>query len=148
MELLRAHPELMPDAVEELIRFSAPVPHATFRVSTEPLELEGVQIPARKQVLIGIGAADRDPNVYADPDQLDITRAARSHLAFGHGIHFCLGAPLARLEARIAFGALFHRFPELRLAGDRRDLRWAHGDGLVLRGLEELPVRPGKPSGR
>jgi cytochrome P450 len=128
---------------EELIRFSAPVPHATFRVTTEPVDLEGVQIPARKQVLICLGAAGRDPNFYDNPAVLDIARESRPHLGFGHGIHFCLGAPLARLEGRIAFGALLRRFPKLRLAVDRDELRWTHGDGLVLRGLDSLPVRLG-----
>jgi len=133
----------MPAAIEELIRYSAPVPHATFRVTTEPLDLAGVRIPAGKQVLIGLGAADRDPNFYDDPARLDIAREPRAHLGFGHGIHFCLGAPLARLEARVAFGALLGRFPGLRLAVDRSELRWTHGDGLVLRGLDELPIRLG-----
>ena len=136
----------MPAAIEELIRFSAPVPHATFRVTTEPIDLEGVEIPAHEQVLICLGAANHDPGFYDDPAVLDINRESRPHLGFGHGIHFCLGAPLARLEARIAFSALLRRFPDLKLAVDRRDLRWTHGDGLVLRGLDELPVRLGQPA--
>jgi cytochrome P450 len=148
LRLLRDHPDRMPDAVEELIRFSAPVPHATFRVTTEPIELGGVEIPAREQVLICLGAANHDPNVYDDAAALDITRAPRPHVGFGHGIHFCLGAPLARLEARIAFNALFERFPNLALAADRRALQWTHGDGLVLRGLDRLPVRLGPPKRR
>jgi cytochrome P450 len=141
--LLRDDSSRMPAAIEELIRFSAPVPHATFRVTTEPINLEGVEIPADDQVLICLGAANHDPNVHEAPDVLDITREPRPHLGFGHGIHFCLGAPLARLEARVAFSTLFQRFPDLELAVDRRDLRWTHGDGLVLRGLDELPVRLG-----
>jgi cytochrome P450 len=145
LQLLRAHPERMPAAVEELIRFSAPVPHATFRVTTESVALDGVEIPAGAQVLIGLGAADRDPGAYEDPTALDIDRTPRPHLGFGHGIHYCLGAPLARLEARIAFRALLDRFPELRLAADRHELQWTHGDGLVLRGLDALPVRLGLP---
>ena len=144
--LLRDDSSRMPAAIEELIRFSAPVPHATFRVTTEPIELEGVEIPAREQVLICLGAANHDPGVYDDPAVLDISREPRPHLGFGHGIHFCLGAPLARLETRIAFSALLRRFPDLELAVVRRDLRWTHGDGLVLRGLDELPVRLGQPA--
>src|SRR5262249_12844800 len=130
----------------ELIRYSAPVPHATFRVTTEPIELGGVVIPTGDQVLICLGAANHDPTVYDDAAVLDITRAPRPHLGFGHGIHFCLGAPLARLEARIAFNTLFERFPDLTLAVDRRALQWTHGDGLVLRGLDRLPVRLGVPA--
>jgi cytochrome P450 len=145
LRLLRQDPGRMPVAVEELIRYSAPVPHATFRVTTEALDLEGVQIPAGRQVLICLGAANRDPGVYDRPTVLDINRKPRPHLGFGHGIHFCLGAPLARLEARLAFRALFGRFPGLRLAVHRQDLQWTHGDGLVLRGLNTLPVRLGAP---
>jgi cytochrome P450 len=141
--LLCEDPARLPAAIEELIRFSAPVPHATFRVTTEPVELGGVEIPAREQVLICLGAANHDPDFFDDAAALDISREPRPHLGFGHGIHFCLGAPLARLEARIAFGALLRRFPDLALAVDRRELRWTHGDGLVLRGLDVLPVRLG-----
>jgi cytochrome P450 len=137
----------LPAAIEELIRFTAPVPHATFRVTTESMELAGVEIPAREQVLICLGAANHDPGFFEDPAGLDISREPRPHLGFGHGIHFCLGAPLARLEARVAFGSLLDRFPDLELAVDRRELSWAHGDGLVLRGLDELPVRLGAPNG-
>jgi cytochrome P450 len=144
--LLREDPARLPDAIEELIRFSAPAPHATFRVTTEPINLQGVEIPAHEQVLICLGAANRDPGVYDDPAVLDINRESRPHLGFGHGIHFCLGAPLARLEARIAFSSLLRRFPDLELAVGRRDLRWTHGDGLVLRSLDELPVRLGQPA--
>jgi cytochrome P450 len=143
---LRQEPDRLPDAIEELIRFSTPVPHATFRVTIEAMDLEGVAIPAHEQVLICLGAANHDPYVYDHPAVLDISREPRPHLGFGHGIHFCLGAPLARLEARIAFRTLLRRFPDLTLAVDRRDLRWTHGDGLVLRGLDELPVRLGPPA--
>lgn len=140
LQLLSKEPERMPAAIEEFIRYSAPVPHATFRVSTERVELDGVDVPAGKQVLVCLGGANHDPEVREDPEVLDVTRPPKSHLGFGHGPHFCLGAPLARLEARIAFTALLERFPHLRLAVSRDDLRWSHGDGLVLRGLAELPV--------
>jgi cytochrome P450 len=140
LQLLADEPERIPAAIEELVRYSAPVPHATFRVSTEPVELDGVVVPAGKQVLVCLGGANHDPDVRDDPEVLDVSRPPKSHLGFGHGPHFCLGAPLARLEARIAFTALLGRFPHLRLAVARDDLRWSHGDGLVLRGLAELPV--------
>ena len=141
LRLLAAEPDRIPDAVEEMIRFSAPVPHATFRVTTELVELDGIEVPAGQQVLVCIGGANRDPGVRDEPDRFDVRRPPRHHLGFGHGIHFCLGAPLARLEGRIAFGALLRRFPELALAVPRDQLQWSHGDGLVLRGLAGLPIR-------
>lgn len=140
---LRADLGRLPEAVEELMRFTAPVPHATFRVTTEPVELGGVTIPAHRQVLVCLASADRDPSAFDDPDRLDVTRARCAHLAFGHGTHSCLGAPLARLEARVAFCGLLARFPGLRLAVPRDQLHWTHGDGLVLRGLDRLPVHLG-----
>jgi cytochrome P450 len=130
----------MPAAIDELMRFSAPVPHATFRMTTAPVEIDGIEIPAHEQVLVSLGAANRDPNHFPAPDVLHIRRGDGPNLGFGHGTHFCLGAPLARLEARAAFGALLRRHPELRLAVDRDALAWTHGDGLVLRGLASLPV--------
>jgi cytochrome P450 len=130
-------------AVEEFLRFDAPVPHATFRWTSVETEIGGVRIPAGEQVLICLAAANRDPARFADPDQLALDRAESRHLAFGHGIHFCLGAPLGRMEGRLAFSALLTRFPELRLAVPVSSLHWSHGDGLVLRGLAELPVVPG-----
>jgi cytochrome P450 len=133
-------PSLLPDAVEELLRFCAAVPHGTFRMTTETVDLGGTVIPQGKQVLVCLAAANRDPRLWADPDMLDIRRPPTAHLAFGHGIHFCLGAPLARLEAHVAFRALLGRFPRLQLAVPRAELAWNHGDGLVLRGLGALPV--------
>lgn len=140
LSVLAAEPGLLPGAVEELLRYSAAVPHATFRVTTESMDLGGTTIPAGKQVLVCLAAANRDPSRWPDPDRLDLRRPTRPHLAFGHGAHFCLGAPLARLEARVALGVLLRRFPKLRLAVPRGDLAWSHGDGLVLRGLAALPV--------
>ena len=143
LALLRDDPERLEAALEELLRFDAPVPHSTFRYAVEPVELGGVTIPAGAQVIINLAAANHDEQAYADPEVLDLDRPAVRHLAFGHGIHHCLGAPLARMEGHIALGTLLRRFPQLRLAVADDELRWGHGDGLVLRGLSELPVIPG-----
>jgi cytochrome P450 len=130
----------LPTAIDELVRFSAPVPHATFRVTTKPVTVDGVEIPGHEQVLVCLGSANRDPAHFPAADVLDLARRNGSNLGFGHGIHYCLGAPLARLEARIAFEVLLGRHPCLRVAADREALAWTHGDGLVLRGLASLPV--------
>jgi cytochrome P450 len=143
LRLLQADLSQVPDAVAELMRFTAPVPHATFRMTSETVAVDGVDIPANRQVLVCIAAANRDRSAFPDPDRLDLRRSRRSHLSFGHGIHFCLGAPLARLEARVAFTTLLGRFPHMRLAVPRADLAWTHGDGLVLRGLASLPITLG-----
>ncbi len=137
---LLADPRRLPAAIDELVRFTAPVPHATFRVTAEPVMLSSVKIPAHEQVLVCLCSANRDPGHFPAPDVLDFGRRNGSNLGFGHGIHYCLGAPLARLEAQVAFETLLGRYPGLRLAVDRDALAWAHGDGLVLRGLTSLPV--------
>ena len=143
LDELRADPARLAAAIEELLRFDAPVPHSTFRYAIEPIEMGEVTIPTGAQVIICLAAANRDLDQYADPDRLDIDRAESRHLAFGHGIHHCLGAPLARMEGQLAFGSLLRRFPDLRLAVPFEELHWGHGDGLVLRGLSELPIFPG-----
>ena len=136
-------PDTIPVAIEEILRYDGPVPHATFRYATEPVEIAGTTIPAAGQVVIALAAANRDAARYPNAETLDIERADHHHLAFGHGIHACLGAALARMEAHLALGTLLHRFPELRLAVSSEQLHWGHGDGLVLRGLTDLPIIPG-----
>jgi cytochrome P450 len=145
---LRADLSLVPRAVEELLRYDAPVPHSTFRYATEAVDLGGATIPAGAQVIISLASANRDPARFPEPDRLDLTRRDNRHLAFGHGIHFCLGAGLARMEGQLAFETLLRRFPELRLAVPVEELRWDHGDGLVLRGLSALPIVPGPARSR
>ncbi|HLU59244.1 MAG TPA: cytochrome P450 [Pseudonocardia sp.] len=139
-DALVADPELAPRVVEEAMRWDAPVPHSTFRYTTEEVRIGDTVVPADAQVIVSLAAANRDPARYRDPDRFDIHRSDGGHLALGHGIHHCLGAPLARLEGRIALAALHTRFPRMRLAVEPGELRWGHGDGLVLRGLTELPV--------
>jgi cytochrome P450 len=140
---LAADPRLLPRAIEEMLRWDAPVPHSTFRYTTQDVALGDVVIPAHAQVIISLAAANRDHDRYQRAESFDITRSDSSHLAFGHGIHHCLGARLARLEGLIAFATLLRRFPAMRLAVPPSALRWNHGDGLVLRGLTELPVTLG-----
>jgi cytochrome P450 len=140
---LRADPTKISKAVEEFLRYDAPVPHSTFRYTAEPVNIGGVAIPAGAQVIICLAAANRDPDRYSGPERLDLDRSEARHVAFGHGIHHCLGAPLARMEGQLALGSLLRRFPELSLAVPVDELHWGHGDGLVLRGLSALPVTPG-----
>mgnify|MGYP005851277869 CR=1 FL=1 len=128
-------PALLPSAVEELLRFDGPV-QATVRVALEDVVIDGHTIPAGALVLVSIGAANHDPDVFARPDELDLARDPNPHLAFGFGTHFCLGAPLARLEAQLAFEALTRRFPRLELVDDNPRYR----PNPVLRGLERLEL--------
>jgi cytochrome P450 len=104
------------------------------------MEIAGTPIPKGAWVHVSLGAADRDPAVFKDPERLDVTRAPKGHVAFGHGPHFCLGAPLARLEGQIAIGGLLDRFPDLALAVPAGELRH-HRTGSIVRGLVSLPVR-------
>ncbi|KAA5831158.1 cytochrome P450 [Saccharopolyspora hirsuta] len=137
---LRADPDLVAGAVEEMLRFDGPVMHGTFRFTAEPLPVGGVEIPAGQIVWVGLAAANRDPEQFPEPERFDITRDAHGHLAFGHGIHFCLGAQLARLEAQIALRGLVERFPNLTAAGSLDDAQWRFS--TLIHGLRALPVRP------
>jgi cytochrome P450 len=138
LTLLHAQPDLLPAAVEELLRFDGPLQVATSRFTAEPVDIGGVTIPCGEIVIAGLLAANRDPGCHAQPDVLDITRSDNPHLAFGHGIHHCLGAPLARLEGRIALGTLLARFPRLGLAVPAEQLTWR--PGVLINGLDALPV--------
>src|SRR5438552_5223371 len=137
---LRADPGKMPTAIEEFLRYDAPVPHSTFRYALEPIDVGGVTIPAGAQVIINLASSNREPNQFSRPDVLDIDRTDILHIAFGHGIHFGLVAPLALSHVLLALNSAQRRFPQLRLAIPVERLHWDHGDGLVLRGLSELPV--------
>ncbi|MFC9242564.1 cytochrome P450 [Streptomyces sp. NPDC057136] len=136
---LRADFGLIDNAVEETLRYQGPVETPTYRFTTEPLDVGGTVIPGGGElVLVAMADANRDPARYADPNRFDITRDARGHVAFGHGIHYCLGAPLARIEARIAIRSLLERCPELGLDADPSKLRWR--TGMLIRGPLSLPV--------
>jgi cytochrome P450 len=139
MARLRANPALLGSAVEELLRYVNPVNNATFRFTGEPVEIGGVPIGPGEVVLVSLSGANRDPSRYADPDRLDLSRDSGGHVAFGHGIHYCLGAPLARLEAEIAFRGLLERFGSMTLAVPPDALRWR--PSTLIHGLQSLPVR-------
>lgn len=141
---------LLDGAIEEMLRYEGPVLTGTVRFTTEPVTFGGTVVPACEAVLVGLGAAGRDPARYPEPDRFDIRRTATAtatgakgrnhgHLAFGHGIHHCLGAPLARLEARIAVRTLLERCPGLTLDPDTGPLDWL--PGMLIRGVRGLPVR-------
>ena len=129
---------LLENGVEELLRYDGPVEMATWRFATRPLTIGGRSIAAGDPVLVVLAAADRDPERFADPEVLDLARSDMQHLGYGHGIHYCLGAPLARVEGQTALGTLLTRLPDLELAVDSADLRWR--GGLIMRGLRSLPV--------
>ncbi|MFI5999552.1 cytochrome P450 [Streptomyces sp. NPDC051366] len=137
LDLLRSDPELLPGAIEEFLRYDGPVSPGIARFAREDVEIAGVTVPRGATVLIGSAVADRDPARFPDPDRLDITRQDNAHLAFGHGIHYCLGAPLARLEGQIAIGTALRRLPGLALAVAPDEIRWRPGG---LRGPQSLPV--------
>ncbi len=137
LDLLRSDPELLTGAIEEILRYDGPVSPGIARFAREDVEIAGVTIPRGATVLIASAIADRDPARFPDPDRLDITRQDNAHLAFGHGIHYCLGAPLARLEGDIAIGTALRRLPGLALAVEPDEIRWRPGG---LRGPLSLPV--------
>ncbi|MFE6893563.1 cytochrome P450 [Streptomyces sp. NPDC057694] len=136
--LTRGERGLLETGVEELLRFDGPVEMATWRYATEALEIGGVPIAEGDPVLVVLAAADRDPARFDSPYTLDLARSDNKHLGYGHGIHYCIGAPLARLEGHTALATLLTRLPDLRLGEDPAELRWR--GGLIMRGLRTLPV--------
>jgi cytochrome P450 len=134
---LRGDPALIVSAVEELLRYDGPV-QATSRVVVEDLEFRGKRFQKGQMVITFLGAANHDPAQFAEPERLDLGRADNRHLGFGHGIHYCLGAPLARVEAQIAIGSLLRRYPELE-RDESRPLE--RGSSFILRGLQSLPLK-------
>lgn len=135
MARLRVEPVLLPNAIEEVLRFDSPV-QVTSRLTLEDIEMGGVCIPQGHEVDVVLAAGNRDPEVFEAPDRFDIGRQGITHLSFGHGVHFCLGAPLARAEGQIAIGTLLRRLPELGYEPDAL----VRKTGVVLRGLESFPV--------
>ncbi|WP_442813275.1 cytochrome P450 family protein [Streptomyces sp. NBC_01244] len=143
LALVREDRALLPQAIEELVRFECSVETSTFRYALEDLEIGGVAIPRGSLVQIAISSANRDPEKFADPDTLDVTRKGlqSTHLGFGHGPHYCLGAPLARMELETALTALLDRFPDMVLATPEVGHEdWLKGPFPAFRGLEKLPV--------
>jgi cytochrome P450/4-hydroxybenzoate polyprenyltransferase len=137
-ELLRGSPQLAEGAVEELLRYDSPLELSSVRFAATDIEIGGVRIRGGAAIRVLVPSVNRDPDQFAAPDTLDLERQPCPHLAFGHGIHFCLGAPLARLEARIALPLLVRRFPDLRLADGQQPDWHPHP---ILRGLRQLPLR-------
>jgi cytochrome P450 len=139
MNKLLSEPSLVKPAVEELLRYTSPVFTTTERYAREDTMIHGVTIPRGEMTLGVIGSANRDETAFENPNELQITREPNRHLSFGQGIHFCLGAPLARMEAQIAFTTLLQRLPDLKLKNPPSSLRWR--PSIFLRGLTSLPVR-------
>src|SRR6266481_6290584 len=137
MDLLRETPDLMPRAIEEILRYDGPV-QSTIRFTREDINLGGTDIPAKHGCFIILAAANRDPAQFEDPDRFDITRAPRDHVALGEGIHFCIGAPLARMEGAIAITAMLERFPRLRLQDPAAQATYK--GSYFLRGLTSLTM--------
>ncbi|MDN4602208.1 cytochrome P450 [Paenibacillus sp. F6_3S_P_1C] len=138
-ELLIKRPELIHNAVEEMLRYNGPVEFSTSRWASEDIEFHGHHIAEGELVIVALDSANRDEAKFKDADVFDITREKSTHLAFGKGIHLCLGAPLARLEGEIAINTLIRRFPDMQLQADVNELEWR--PGMIVRGVKEIPVQ-------
>ncbi len=136
---LKANPILLDSAIEEMLRFTNPVQQISPRYALEDVNLNGQVIAKGSTIMVGIASANRDERVFVNADHFDITRTPNPHVAFGFGIHYCLGAPLARMEAQIAFSVLLERFPKMELATALEKLEWR--GNVALRGLRSLPIR-------
>src|SRR6202030_4579107 len=137
MALLRKSPELMPRAIEEILRYDGPV-QSTIRSTKEEINLGGTILPANLGCFIILAAANRDPAQFENPDRFDITREPRDHVALGQGIHFCIGAPLARMEGAIAISAMMEKFPNIRIKDPSAEV--AYKGSYFLRGLNSLSM--------
>jgi cytochrome P450 len=144
LQLLKDDPDRIPAAVEEFLRYDGPIERATTRFAAEDLTIADTFIPKGSFVHLSIAAANRDPGIFSCPGRLDVTRTDQRHIAFGHGIHFCPGAPLGRIEGQIVFETLLRRVPGLALAVPPEELDWQQ-DTTVVRGLRTLRVRTGGP---
>ncbi|HDR8433499.1 TPA: cytochrome P450 [Bacillus cereus] len=138
LQLLKDNPKLIDSAIEEGLRYYSPVEVTTARWAAEPFQIHDRTIEKGDMVVIALASANRDETVFENPEVFDITRENNRHIAFGHGSHFCLGAPLARLEAKIAITTLFNRMPELQIKGSREEIKWQ--GNYLMRSLEELPL--------
>lgn len=137
-QLLMEQPDLIQAAVEEVLRFNGPAEISNVRWAAENVDFQGIQIRQGDMMLVALSSANRDSSRYENPDTFDITRKVNDHIAFGKGIHYCLGAPLARLEGEIAINALLQRLPEIRINTDAELLEWR--PGMIIRGLKAFPV--------
>ncbi|KFN01767.1 cytochrome P450 [Bacillus clarus] len=138
LQLLKEKPNLIDSAIEEGLRYYSPVEVTTARWAAEPFEIHDQKIQKGDMVIISLASANRDENVFENPEEFNITRENNRHIAFGHGSHFCLGAPLARLEAKIAISTLLKRMPTLQIKGGREKIKWQ--GNYLMRSLEELPL--------
>ncbi|MFI0980948.1 cytochrome P450 [Streptomyces sp. NPDC021093] len=138
LALVQGDPDTLPAALEEILRFDGPANHTSYRYTTRPVDIAGTTVPEGEFVLVSLSAANRDPARFPDPDRLDVCRDTGGHLGFGHGIHYCLGAPLARLEGEVALRLLLRRLPHIRLAVPPHELVWR--PSTLVRALEALPV--------
>ena len=137
-DLLRRQPELIEGAIEELLRYEGPVEMATMRYAAEDVTVGDIHIRWGTPVVVILGGANRDPRSFSEPAALEVSRDAKQHIGFGYGVHYCVGAPLARLEARIAFETILSRLPNIRLTVPDASLKYT--ESAVVHGVKSLPI--------